>query len=222
LREVRRGRGELEQRQWIALGSSTTPRRTRVGTWTNWRVSNSIASASASGATLNSDNPARSKKPPTPGRMAPRSPIRLPRSRRPTEPDDGATGSVQPVQVPIRRLLPTLTSAIGLPPCRRRRWLSGHRPRHEAAHILRAMLCARVGERYWGWDAPVQRSSTSARIRGATGSEPAAPLRRAGCRFARQARVPKARGPAPAQDGEEEPSAPLGSLPCAIEQLRTR
>ena len=68
----------------LPCASSTTPRRTRVGRCTNWRVSNSIASASGSGAMANSGNPARSKNPPTPGRVAPRSPIRLPRNRRPT------------------------------------------------------------------------------------------------------------------------------------------
>ena len=61
-------------------------RRRRVGRWTNRRVSNSIASASGSGATTNSGNPVRSKNPPTPGRIAPSSPIRLPRNRRPTNP----------------------------------------------------------------------------------------------------------------------------------------
>ena len=70
----------------LPCASSATRRRTRVGRWTNWRASRPIASACESGATSYSGNPARSKNPPTSGRMAPSSPIRLPRSRRPTNP----------------------------------------------------------------------------------------------------------------------------------------
>ena len=58
-----------------------------------------MASASGSGMTSNSDNPARSKNPPTPSRVGTQQPDPAPAEPSTDEADDGTAGAIQPVQV---------------------------------------------------------------------------------------------------------------------------
>ena len=79
-------RGELQQRQRIALRLVDDAPEGHGSGGGRTGASATPSLASESGAMSSSGNPARSKKPPTPGRIAPSSPIRSPRSRRPTNP----------------------------------------------------------------------------------------------------------------------------------------